>query len=648
MLARLYGFLASLALLSAPAWAADDPPPLEAYGDLPGVEDMAISPDGQSLAMVTRVKDRRMLLVSGEGGSMRSAQGLGDTKVRALRWAGNDLLIVTTSVTENLPIEFLAKQRETFGAIIINLANDKTEMVFENRNSIGSAIFNSGAIRQIDGKWLGYFKGLEFKKASGSMKYTHYGSNMALFAVDLAKNRPSKVVSSKVGNFYQGWLVDGEGKIAAELEVNRTNGQWVVKNANRATLASGIDPTGDVSLISLGRNGSSAIYGFEDDESEYIRYFEVPLSGGTPVEILDDVRIDGFYVDRSNGRLLGYLDDGAKPRPVLYDPAHQAVYDKLYKAFSKYDITVIDRTSDFKHFIVLTSGNGDSGTYYLVDIEQLKADSIGFERVAIPAKQVGPISTVEYKAADGLDLDGILTLPPGREAKNLPVIMFPHGGPSSHDKETFDWWAQAFASRRYAVFQPNFRGSTNRDDTFRRAGYGQWGLKMQTDISDGLTELVKQGIADPARACIMGASYGGYAALAGVTLQQGLYRCSVAVAPVSDLSVRYNNFSKETARDKMTLASLRESMGDPSGFNAVSPRRFASRADAPVLLIHGKDDTVVDFEHSRKMADALKGAGKPYKLVVLRDEDHWLSTASTRKQMLEEAMRFVQQHNPAD
>jgi dipeptidyl aminopeptidase/acylaminoacyl peptidase len=151
----------------------------------------------------------------------------------------------------------------------------------------------------------------------------------------------------------------------------------------------------------------------------------------------------------------------------------------------------------------------------------LRANGVGVERLAIEPEQVGPISTVAYTAADGLELDGILTLPPGREAKDLPLVMLPHGGPHAYDEVAFDWWAQAFASRGYAVFQPNFRGSTNRDDAFVRAGYGEWGRKMQSDISDGLQALADKGIVDPKRACIVGASYGGYAALAGVTLQQG-------------------------------------------------------------------------------------------------------------------------------
>jgi dipeptidyl aminopeptidase/acylaminoacyl peptidase len=171
---------------------------------------------------------------------------------------------------------------------------------------------------------------------------------------------------------------------------------------------------------------------------------------------------------------------------------------------------------------------------------------------------------------------------------------------------------------------------------------------MQTDISDGLAELARRGIVDPKRACIMGRSYGGYAALAGVTLQHGIYRCAVAVAPISDLRELYQTDNTKSGGARMIWRALQESLGQPSTFDEVSPRRHAGQADAPIMLIHGKDDTVVPFHQSAAMADALKDAGKPYELVVLREEDHWLSHAATRKQMLEAAMRFVTRYDPAD
>jgi len=171
---------------------------------------------------------------------------------------------------------------------------------------------------------------------------------------------------------------------------------------------------------------------------------------------------------------------------------------------------------------------------------------------------------------------------------------------------------------------------------------------MQTDISDGLAELIKLGIADPKRACIMGASYGGYAALAGVTLQQGLYKCAVAVGAVADVHDFYWGELQDSGYSKSLRRSWTESLGDPSNLAEVSPRRIAERTSAPVMLIHGSDDTVVLPKQSDRMADALKAAGKEYEYIVLKDEDHWLSKSETRMQMLEEAMRFVMKHNPPD
>jgi dipeptidyl aminopeptidase/acylaminoacyl peptidase len=233
--------------------------------------------------------------------------------------------------------------------------------------------------------------------------------------------------------------------------------------------------------------------------------------------------------------MIGYLPTGKDDSPVFFDPVKQAAAKRVIGAFPGERVQFVDWSTDFSKMLVQTSGNRDSGSWYVIDTNTLQKVRLGQDRGQIGPDMVGPVSTFQYKAADGLAMNGILTLPPGREAKNLPAIMLPHGGPASEDVEAFDWWAQAFASRGYAVFQPNFRGSTNMGDKFELAGNGEWGRKMQTDISDGLNALAKAGIIDPKRVCIVGASYGGYAALAGVTLQHGIYKCSVAVAGISDV-----------------------------------------------------------------------------------------------------------------
>jgi dipeptidyl aminopeptidase/acylaminoacyl peptidase len=198
------------------------------------------------------------------------------------------------------------------------------------------------------------------------------------------------------------------------------------------------------------------------------------------------------------------------------------------------------------------------------------------------------------------------------------------------------------------VLQPNFRGSTGYGPAFRRAGYGQWGRKMQSDVSDGLTALAAQGIVDPKRACIMGASYGGYAALAGVTLQKGLYRCAVAVAGVSDVAKMASTDIQESGYDDTLKRALKEELGERKDLRPISPVNFAAQADAPILLIHGKDDTVVPYGQSTAMAGALREAGKPVEMVTLPGEDHWLSRSETRLAMLEAAVRFITANNPPD
>jgi dipeptidyl aminopeptidase/acylaminoacyl peptidase len=269
---------------------------------------------------------------------------------------------------------------------------------------------------------------------------------------------------------------------------------------------------------------------------------------------------------------------------------------------------------------------------------------------------IGAVQMIDYQAADGLPMQGVLTLPPGAPARNLPLVVMPHGGPEARDWALFNWTAQAFAVRGYAVFQPNFRGSSGYGIAFRNAGFGQWGRKMQSDISDGVAALAKKGMVDPHRACIFGGSYGGYAALAGVTVQNGLYRCAVSYGGVTDphdrlfaIAERNRQYSEHYEepgmRFRLSYLGVR-SLDDPS-LDGISPQKLAKNADAPILLIYGDKDTVVPPQQSTDMAAALKDAGKPVELLRLDGEDHWLSRSKTRLQMLKATVAFVEKYNPA-
>jgi dipeptidyl aminopeptidase/acylaminoacyl peptidase len=201
------------------------------------------------------------------------------------------------------------------------------------------------------------------------------------------------------------------------------------------------------------------------------------------------------------------------------------------------------------------------------------------------------------------------------------------------------------------VLQPNFRGSEGFGYSFVKAGFGQWGKAMQTDLSDGVRHLAKAGTIDPKRVCIVGASYGGYAALAGATLDRGPYRCAVSVAGPSDLRRMLVDGSRRfVSSDNASVRYWLRFMGadgvkDPD-LAAISPAKMADKVEIPVMLIHGKDDTVVPYVQSTLMADAMKKAGKPVELVTLAGEDHNLSRGATRLQMLTSMVEFLEKNNP--
>ena len=631
---------------------AGDPPPLDAYGDLPAIEDASISPEGGKVALAGTMQGDRMVVMLDDQFQLLRAGLLGETKLRNLRWIGNDGLLLTTSDTEYLGGGFTSDHYEAVRASIMWLAPGREDdLVFVRNRRIVDSVFGTYGLRELEGRWTGFFGGIQLEQ--GPTDYRLATTKPTLFAVDLEKNSADRVAFAAPRDRWRDWLIDGNGRVAATFDMDKATGSWTLEGPRKRTIASGRHRTGSAGLVALGKDGDTVIF-FERDDDDRPVWYQVPLDGSAGAETyLPDTVIKEIFVDSRNSRLIGYRRGGSETGLVFFDPAKQDIATRLDGIFQGVHMDIAGWSTDFGKFVVRTSGNGDAGTWYVIDMAGGAATPLSVERPAIAPHQVGLISTIEYKAQDGLELDGILTMPPGSPfdaapEKPHPVIILPHGGPNSHDEAVFDWWAQAFASRGYAVFQPNFRGSTNRSTAFRAAGKGEWGGKMLTDMSDGLAALAKAGYADPERACIMGASYGGYAALAGVTVQQGLYRCSVAVAPVSDLELMYKTNYRESGQSSLVKRAMLDTLGDRSDIHAISPRQQAGKADAPILLIHGKDDTVVLFEQSEKMADALKDAGKPYKMVELAEEDHWLSRAESRKQMLREAMQFVQEHNPPD
>jgi dipeptidyl aminopeptidase/acylaminoacyl peptidase len=257
-----------------------------------------------------------------------------------------------------------------------------------------------------------------------------------------------------------------------------------------------------------------------------------------------------------------------------------------------------------------------------------------------------------YKARDGLEIPAYVTLPPGATtAAKLPLIVLPHGGPTARDTYDFDFLVQFLATRGYAVLQPQFRGSWGFGDAFENAGDGEWGGKMQTDLLDGITALAASGEIDASRVCIVGASFGGYSALAGATLYPQAYKCAASIAGISDLGVLLNEKARVYGRDSGAMDELRENLGAQSSakLEAASPlRHAAAAARTPILLIHGDQDTIVPIEQSELMDEKLKALNIPHEFVVLQAENHYLTKSATRTQTLEALERFLAKNLPVN
>lgn len=266
--------------------------------------------------------------------------------------------------------------------------------------------------------------------------------------------------------------------------------------------------------------------------------------------------------------------------------------------------------------VLSVSGPEEPGSLYLFDRKAGTVNLLGAQWPKLAPDRLGVVKTWTWKTQDGVDLGGYLTAPPPllKLSGPLPLVVMPHGGPEARDYFDFDRLAQGFASRGYLVFQPNFRGSGGFGKTFAEQGYGQWGLRMQDDVIDGVEALIKSGQVDPARICIVGASYGGYVALQGGAKRPDLFKCVVSRAGLSDL-VRSQKweaeiFETDSPRYKYWLKSVGDPKADAARLAAASPVTYAADYQPPVLLMHGVNDWNVPIEQSRIMEKALKKAGK--------------------------------------
>jgi len=324
--------------------------------------------------------------------------------------------------------------------------------------------------------------------------------------------------------------------------------------------------------------------------------------------------------------------------------AHMASVRKFFKDSA--NVYVVDGSDDDQTQLLYVEGPSDPPAYYWYQLQKNQIQRVGLVHDSMADKLLPTAGTLPYTAHDGVKLTGYLTRPPAAEtATLLPLIMMPHGGPEARDYLAFDLYVQYFASLGYAVFQPNFRGSDGFGRQFAESGYGEWGHKMQDDISDALKVLVEQKVVDPARVCIVGASYGGYAALAGAAFTPNLYKCVVSMSGPGDLAGFLQSRRKKYGADSEVYSYWMKQIGDPQRdavrIAATSPLLHVDQIRAPILLIHGDADEIVPYQQSKDMKKALDKSGRPTRLITLEGEGHSGWTDENEKMVMTEIGEFI-------
>ena len=626
-------------MLVAGSAASQDVAPLAAYGALPAHELVEVSPSGDRLAYVTVIGEERALVINDLNDmSLIGGVRAGPVKVRDLGWVGEGHVYVYSTATQ-VGASIGLRRSELADASIYEIATRRVSLALNNTPGVFAKVFGSPIVRTLDGQPSLIVTG-QGREGAGLYRI-NLSNGVGREHVDPDRRGPPSLLDvdgqpvARVTYDGEEWALQG-----------RRGGFWRTVWRTDAR----IDTPG---LAGFGQTtGSVVLQGVIDGRPE--GFYAVDLETGAVSDLPFEGKPTNLMHHPATKLLIGArtLGDDDSVRWQFLDPVAERSWRSVQAAFRGKQVTLTSWSDDMRQIVAFTQGAGDAGTYQLVDLDRRTGEIVGEAYPDITGARVGEVRSISYEAADGMRIPGYLTLPPGVvDPRGLPLVVFPHGGPAARDYLGFDWWAQAMASRGYAVLQPNFRGSDGLGTAHLEAGYGEWGRKMQTDLSDGVRWLASEGIIDPARVCIVGASYGGYAAMAGPTLDPGVYKCAVSVSGVSDLRLMVQwEADQGGQRDSPVVRYWNRFMGaerlGDRNLDTVSPAAQAARADAPILMLHGRDDTVVPFEQSRVFAEALRRAGKPYELIELPSEDHWLSRAATRQWMLAETVRFLELHNP--
>ncbi len=623
--------------------------PAAAFFRAPLLSHATLSPDGRHVAAVRAQGDTDLLVVLPLGGgkirplakvvrresnrSSRSSVG-----IRKVGWGSNERILVSMEMPSQNPYVTVVRARQS-RLMVVELNGEQPRYLGKNWPYQEYSQYQDDIIswlpRDPDHILMSWWR-------PGQSGKSAYRVNIMTGALsNVARFRP----------FVTGWAADHRGHVRVGWGGKRTG--------TTRFLYARIGPEGRFEEILRWdpfEDGGFGFAGFSEDPSTVYMWsnretgrwslYSYDLAKGQLGErIFGHLDVDaGAIVQSDSGRLLAVRYDTDKPQLHFVDEGAEREQAAIDRALPDTVNRIIDWDLDERLVIVHASADTVPPKYYLFDRESRKLSFLFEAYPELDGTEFAPMKPITFDARDGIVIHGYLTLPVGAEPHNLPTIVLPHGGPWARDVWGWNAEVQFLASRGFAVFQLNFRGSIGYGARHKALGYGEFGLEMQDDITDGARWLIEQGIADPGRMGIFGISYGGYASLQALVKTPDLFRAGASYAGVTDLITMLNDDEHYLFFEGQMERMVGDEWEDREYLVSVSPARQADRIKAPVLIAHGTQDPRVHVKQANAMADALEAAGGEVELHLYRDEVHGFLDERNRIDFYSKLAAFFERH----
>jgi len=651
-------FVLSAAMLVASASPAQENKPFDAaaaFGARQGVANMSLSPDGKSVAYVAATAGPGSALVTldlaaGSKAHVALVASGKPERIGSCHWVSNERLVCVIYGVVQSAVGLLPFTR----TVAVDRSGGNLKVLSTENNEYSRGYQLDGG-RVLD--WLPDQEGVVLMSRvylPNDHTGSRVGSTLQGLGVDLLDTRTLSVKNIEIpaANAIT-YISDGRGTIRIVGQRLKTgpdhqesgivgyryrrqgSREWLKLSESDLVDGTGFEP------LAVDRDLNVA-YGSKKKDGRWAIY-SVALDGSLSEKLVyarPDVDVTGLFQIGRRNRVVGVSYTIDVDQTHYFDPDIDKLMSSLARALpTKPRLSLVDSSVDEQVLLIFAGSDDDPGLYYVFDRPSRQLRTFLVIRDALEGVKLAKVKPISYPAADGVMVPGYLTLPPGKEnAKGLPTIVLPHGGPSARDYWGFDWLSQYFAARGFAVLQPNFRGSAGYGDAWLlENGFKSWRIAIGDVLAAGHW-LVAQGIADPAKLSVVGWSYGGYAALQSAVTEPDLFKAVVAIAPVTDLESL-----KEEHRYWSDFDLVSREIGDGPNIREGSPAKNADKIKVPVLLFHGELDRNVAIRQSRLMAERLAKAGVNNELITWAGLDHYLEDSDARAQMLRKTDQFLRQ-----